>query len=79
MFLIFLAVILVLISLNYPRLMDAIVYLMIAPFLGFCTGGFLWGITLFVAPSVFSLAGFGAFVVLGTAMWVVGLLAIRYS
>ena len=75
----FLAAILGLIAINFPKLMDAIVYLLIAPFLGFCTGGFLWGIALFFFPSFMSFAGFGAFVILGTAMWVVGLLTIRYS
>lgn len=79
MFLIFLTVILVLISVKYPVLMDAIVYLLIAPFLGFIFGGFMWGICLFFFPGLLSFAGFGTFVVLGTAMWVLGLLSIRYS
>lgn len=79
MFLIFLAVLLVLIAVNYPVLMDAIVYLLIAPFLGFCFGGFMWGIAILFFPSFVSFAGFGTFVILGTAMWVVGLLAIRHS
>jgi len=79
MFLIFLAVILILISLNYPVLMDAIVYLLIAPFLGFVFGGFMWGIAILFFPSFVSFAGFGSFVILGTVMWVVGLLAIRHS
>ena len=67
------------IALNYPRLMDAIVYLAIAPFLGLVTGGFFWGLFGLFFPGIVSFAGFGTFVALGTILVVVGLLTIRNS
>jgi len=76
---IFLAAILGMIAINFPRLMDMIVYLLIAPFLGFCFGGFMWGIAILFFPSFMSFSGFGTFVILGTVMWIIGLLAIRNS
>ena len=72
-------VVMAFIALHYPRLMDAIVYLAIAPFLGLVTGGFFWGLFGLFFPGIVSFAGFGTFVAMGTILVVVGLLTIRTS
>lgn len=77
-YLIFIAVMSIL-AVRYPRLMDAVVYLAIAPFLGLCFGGFTWGLSGLFFPGVVSLAGFGSFILFGTFFVICVLLAIRNS
>jgi len=77
-YLIFIAVMTIL-AVRYPALMDAVVYLAIAPFLGLCFGGFAWGLCGLFFPGIVSLAGFGTFIIMGTVFVICVLLAIRNS
>lgn len=63
----------------YPKWYDALVFFVIAPFLGFTAGGFFWSITAILSDTFNTLSWFFSFIAIGVFAAIVIAVCVRGS